>query len=216
MSIGPDLKEVLREVGTVFTIIREIDITGEYLDYELNAQVTKPFIQEFFLEAVLNHETQAIVGDIIEFDVTGVRYLLMNKTPEMFENQVISYAVVLYKTNVKIDILRPSEQDWDRSYSFQKTTLWPVEKSQIDVLLTSPLYGNSLETDLELGLIGVQKGEMYIPSSHGIKILDRIRLSNYEYFQVESVKKRRYSNVDVVDVGEDTRSPFTTTTTAPP
>ena len=101
MSIGPDIKEVLTEVGTAYTIIRSAgNVAGEYLDYELNAQVTKPFIQEFFLDASLSYNTALIAGDILEFNVAGTRYLLMNKTPETFENEVISYAAVLYKSNV--------------------------------------------------------------------------------------------------------------------
>lgn len=212
MSIGVDLKEVLQEVGTAFTVIRESgNIEGEYLDFELNSQVTKPFIQEFFLEAVLQYDTSVNVGDIIEFSVNGVRYMLMNKTPEMFENAIISYASVLYKCNVKIDVRRPSEGDWDRSHSYDRYTSWEIIKSNIDALLTTPLYGNSLETDEELGLIGIQKGELYLPSSVGIKVLDRIRLEKDEYYRVEAVKKRRYSAVDVIDVGEDTRPSFSTT-----
>ena len=92
MSIGPDLKEVLSDVGTAYTIIRDSgNITGEFLDFETNAQVTKPFIKEFFLDAVLSYDTEAVVGDIIEFNVAGDRYLIMNKTPEMFENQVVGF-----------------------------------------------------------------------------------------------------------------------------
>lgn len=212
MSIGPDIKEVLAEVGTAYTIIRSAgNVTGEYLDYELNAQVTKPFIQEFFLDASLSYDTVLIAGDVLEFNVIGNRYLLMNKTPETFENQVISYAAVLYKSNVNIEVLRPSESDWHR-HTFQKVTIW-TSIGSIDALLTTPLFGNSLDTDEEIGLIGLQNREMFVPSSLGIRELDRVWIDSSEYYRVESVKKRRYPGVDVLELGNDTR-PLTVTTTS--
>jgi len=212
MSIGPGIKEVLQEVGTAFTLIRDSgNISDEHLDYELNAQVTKPFIQEFFLEATLSYDTVAIVGDVLEFDTLGTRFLLMNKTPEMFEDAVISYAAVLYKTNVSIEILRPSEAGWHR-HSFQEITTW-TSIATIDGLLTTPLFGNDLDTNEEIGLIGLKENELYIPSSVGIRELDRVWISSSEYYRVESVKKRRYSAIDVVELGNDTR-PLTVTTTS--
>jgi|GEM_PF-968597 len=211
MSIGPDIKEVLKEVGTAYTIIRSGgNVTGESLDYELNVQVTKPFIQEFFLDAVLSYDTEAITGDVLEFNISGSRYLVMNKTPEAFENAVISYAVVLYKSNVNIEALRPSESDWHR-HTFQKVTIW-TSIGSTDALLTTPLFGNVLDTDEEIGMIGLQNREMYVPSSLGIRELDRIWIDSSEYYLVESVKKRRYPGVDVLELGNDTR-PLTVTTT---
>ncbi len=212
MTIGPDIKEVLAEVGTAYTIIRTAgNITGEYLDYELNAQVTKPFIQEFFLDAVLSHDTVAVAGDVLEFNVVGSRYLLMNKTPESFEDAIISYAAVLYKSNVNVEFLRPSERDWHR-HTFRRYTDWPSIGS-IDVLLTTPLFGNLLDTDEELGLLGLQNREMYVPSSLGVRALDRAWIDSSEYYRVESVKKRRYPGVDVLELGNDTRPLAVTTTT---
>ena len=212
MSIGPEIKEVLAEVGTAYTVIRSVgNVTGEYLDYELNAQVTKPFIQEFFLDASLSYDTVLMPGDVLEFNVSGSRYLLMNKTPETFENQVISYAAVLYKSNVNVEVFRPSESDPHR-HTFRTVTIW-TSIGSIDALLTTPLFGNSLDTDEEIGLIGLQNREMYVPSSLGVKVLDRVWIDSSEYYRVESVKKRRYTDVDVLELGSDTR-PLTVTTTS--
>ena len=58
MSIGLDIKEVLSEVGNTITIVRTAgNVTGEYTMYKPNAQVTKPFIREFFLEGWLSYDT---------------------------------------------------------------------------------------------------------------------------------------------------------------
>ena len=100
MTIGLDIKEVLREVGNTITIIRDSgNITGEYTMFQSNAQVTKPFIREFFLEGWLSYDTEAVVGDIVEFVVMGDRYIVMNKSPKMLENVIYQYDGVFYKTS---------------------------------------------------------------------------------------------------------------------
>ncbi|TRO55554.1 hypothetical protein E2P64_06865 [Candidatus Bathyarchaeota archaeon] len=212
MTIGPDIKEAIVEVGTKYTILRDSgNITGEYLDYETNAQVTKPFIREFFLESTLCYDSRVVPGDVIQFVTTSEKYIVMNHTPEMFENSIITYATVLYKANVTFDIFRPSEvRD---SHTYHVSTIWSLIGSSKAGLLTSPLYGIDLDTDEQLGLIGLQLHELYVPSSYGIKVLDRLRLSNGEYYRVEALKKRRYQDVDVVEVGQDTRATTTSTTT---
>jgi len=211
MTIGPDIKEAIVEVGTKYTIVRDGgNITGEYLDYETNAQVTKPFIREFFLEATLVYDTQIVSGDIIQFSTTLSKYFIMNITPEMFENTVISYQAVLYKTNETITVYRPSEQRDSKTYQIK--TVWTPVQTAKPILITSPLFGIDLETDQNLGLIGLQLHEAYVPSNYGIKVLDRLLLSSGEYFRVEAIKKRRFEGIDVLDVGTDTRATTTTTT----
>ena len=222
MTIGPDIKEAIVEVGTKFTIIRDSgNITGEYLTHASNAQVTKPFIREFFLEGKMAYDTQAVSGDIIEFDTTGTRYLVAHITPTLFENAVIRYEVVLYMCNVVVSIFRPVEVRDAHTYLMR--TSWPAVKSSVNLVLTTPLFGQSLEGDQELGMLGIQTHEVYAPTSYGITYLDRLKiLSSGEYWRVEAVRKYRYEGVDVIDVGEDVRpttsttTTTTTTTTAPP
>ena len=212
MTIGPDIKEAIVEVGTKYTVLRDAgNITGNYLDSETNAQVTKPFVREFFLEAQFCYDSPAITGDIIQFDTTGENYIVMNSTPEMFENTIITYAVVLYKTNVVMSIWRPVEIRDANTYHMR--TSWNLISSAMNALLTSPLYGIDLDTDEQLGLIGLQLHELYVPSSYGIQVLDRLKLSNGEFFRVEAIKKRRFEDVEVMDVGEDVRPSTSTTST---
>jgi hypothetical protein len=213
MTIGPDIKEAIVEVGTMFSIIRDGgNITGEYLTHASNAQVTKPFIREFFLEGTMQYDTQAVSGDIIEFGATGVRYLVAHITPTMFENAVIRYEVVLYMANVIVSIFRPF--DVRNAQSYLMRTGWNTIKAGVSLVLTTTLFGQSLEADQELGIIGVQIHEVYAPSSYGITYLDRIKiLSSGEYWRVEAVRKYRYAGVDVIDVGEDVRPTTSTTTT---
>ena len=214
MTIGPDIKEAIVEVGTGFTIIRDAgNIEGEYLTHKSNAQVTKPFIREFFLEGTMQYDTDVVSGDIIEFDTTGTRYLVTHITPTLFENAVIRYETVLYQANVNVSIFRPTEvRD---AHTYHMRTAWSTVKAAVDLVLTTPLFGQSLDGDTELGLLNVEMHEVYAPSSYGITYLDRIKiLSTGEYWRVEAVRKYRYDGVDVIDVGEDVRPTTSTTTTS--
>ena len=58
---------------------------------------------------------------------------------------------------------------------------------------------------MELGTIGIEKHEMYIPSIYYVQELDRFSPASGEYYRVESIKQRRFKGVDVVVLSEDTR-----------
>ena len=205
MTIGPDIAEALNEVGTSFTIKRASgDVSGGYLDFSPNTQVTKPFIREFFLEIMLPYDTIVEVGEVIELDTSGTVHMLANKTADMFENEIIKYDGVMYQCNVSGELLRPSgESDWDSRYERRQQFI-PIQ-TDCYALLTSPLLGGELDTDEPIGLIDIDRQELYIRSSHGIMELDRYQPASGEYYMVSAVKKRRYPNIDVALLIEDTR-----------
>jgi hypothetical protein len=205
MTIGPDIAEAIAEVGTSFSIKRTGgDVDGGHLDFSPNTQVTKPFIREFFLEIMIPHTTTVEVGELILLDVPETIYMLANKTADMFENEVIKYDGVMYQCNVSGELLRPSgEADWDNEYERRETFI-PIQ-TDCYALLTTPLHGGELDTDEPIGLIDIDRQELYIRSSHGIRELDRYQPSSGEYYMVTAVKKRRYPNIDVALLSEDTR-----------
>lgn len=206
--LGIDIKDVFSEVGISFNILRTPTISGEFLDYEPNSQVTKPFIREFFLECTFPYDTDTIDGDVIQFMPSGEvnggdKYLVMNKTPDIFENQVISFAGVLYKSNVSGELLRPSgESGWDSNY--KKVPRYNQISNNVHALFTEPLFGGELEQDEELALLGLEKQELYIPTSFGVQPFDRFIPTSGEMYRIESVKKRRFKGVDVCVLSEDT------------
>ena len=206
MGIGDDIKTTLSEVGNTFTIIKENgNVSGEYLDYELNRQVTKPFIREFFIEATLSYDTEAVAGDVIEIDTLSKQYLLMNKTPEMFENAINTQECVLYKCNVSGELLRFSGEGWRTGSTYQHYQQWDNQKSTAYGLLTEKLFGSDLTQDDELGQLGIEAHELYLPSSYGAKALDRYEYVSGEFLKIEIVEKRKFDNVDVCHIAEDTR-----------
>ena len=203
MSISLDIKLVLQEIGTSFVIKRDSgDVAGGYLDYEMNRQVTKPFIREFFIEGTFPHDTAAVAGDVIQFS-DGRRYLVMNDSPELFENETISREVVLYMANVSGELLRPSGEAFDSNY--RRGTDWQTVKSMCYASLTARLFGTDLQQDEELGQIGIQSQELYLPSSIGVQALDRYQPQSGEYYKVEQVVTRYFPAVDVCYLAEDTR-----------
>jgi len=213
MGIATDVKEALIEVGDITTIIRDSgNVTGKYVKYDLNAQVTKPFIREYFLEITLPYDYPGVSGDIIQIDVTDLRYILMSRTPKTFENEIIYYSGVMYKCNAQADIKRPSEDDWS-TQTYHRVTSWENVKSDVYSLIADPLFGTNIETDEELGVFGISKNEFYIPSSIGIRENDRVMISKDEYYRIRSVLKYRFDGVDVCTVDEDSRPACSTTTT---
>lgn len=205
MSIQYDIEDVLEEVGLAFSIERmgvDAGFDSEFLTYTPNTQVTKPFVREHFLEITLKSDTNVLSGDILTFLVGGDSYLVMNNTSDFFENEVIRYLAVLYKVNVVLDILRPQNTTVGYNTSFDFLELYSEQKA----LIYAPLFGNVGRIDDEAGEYGLDKQELYLPVGYDIKEIDRIRISGTsEYYQVNSVILRRFPNIIVASLKEDTR-----------
>jgi len=205
LGIGEDIKSVYIDVGVSYNILRDDEeISGEYCVYKINRQVTKPFIQEFFLEAQLPHDTQLVPGDLLEFQTDKRVFMLMNKNPTMFEDEIVNYQGILYKCNVSGELFTPSGEIWDPQ-TYHKVTVWKQKKAVCYGLQTEPLFGHDLETDEELGQIGIERHQFFVPHSVGIETLDRYEPVSGEYYKVEEIKRRRFPGVDVVELSEDTR-----------
>lgn len=207
MSIGPDLEEVYGEVGTSIRILKPDGtiVLGEYLDFDINRQVTKPFIREFFVEASFSYVTAVVGGDVVEFIVSGSKFLVMNLTAEFFENQVINNNAVLYKCNEVATIKRLTKGGWDGDY--KKELAWSDVVVDVPILLTERFFGTGLgaigpEDFMEYDILDNQ---VYASSYYDVKPLDRVWLSDTEFFQVDFVEKRKFEGVWSCVLSEDTR-----------
>ncbi len=149
MSLGSDLKETYEEIGIKVTVDGNAE---EYIDYAPNAQVTKPFIREFFIEGSIPYDTTQVVGSIVRFDIFNRDYMVMNLTPESLENEVYEYSGVYYMSNVSGEISRPSrEAVWDDE-TYQKKTSFETIQEDAYALMTEPLFGTDLDSQSELGI----------------------------------------------------------------
>ena len=206
MSIGPDIKDALNEVGVEYVIIRDSgNISGEIGTLEASSQTTKPLTIESFRKGMTSFDSVIVTGDVIEFPVVDERYLVTNMLPELFENAIAHYDTVFYKCNIESgELLRPSGESWDNN-SYHKETQWEVIKDNCDAMHVAALYGNDMETDEELALIGLNKNEVLISQSIGAQVLDRWTPYSGEYYMVSTIDPRRYPNIDVLIVTEDRR-----------
>jgi len=207
MSIGPDLAEVLKEVGTSIKIYKPsgTEVLGEYLDFDINRQVTKPFIREFFVEASFSYVTQVVCGDVIEFLTDGRKFLVMNLTAEFFENQIINNNAVLYKCNEVVTIKRPTKGAWNADYERQIS--WLDVTVDVPILLTERFFGTGLGavSPQDFMEYDILDNQIYISGYYGVKPLDRVWLSNTEFFQVDFVEKRKFDGVWSCVLSGDTR-----------
>ena len=207
-GLGADLREVYDELGAITHIVNRTPvITTERLLYDLNAQATKPFIREHFLDATLPYDTLITTDDVIFLVSTDKHYLVMNKTPDLFENGVVEYSAVLYSCNLVATacILRSVEIRVD----YDMTTAWTiVAEAPLYGLMSDRLFGSEIDQHTpSVGQEAVWRIDLYIPKSYGIKPLDRLYLTDTEYYKVESVQAYNYPGVCVAMLVEDTR-PF--------
>jgi hypothetical protein len=204
MSFGPDIEELLDDIGTPFTIIRNSgNITGEKLLYVVNRQVTKPFIREFFIEATVSYNTDMVGGDVISFSDNRV-FLVANCTPRHFEGSAFDKQAVLYKCNVSGELQRFSGEGWDSDY--QTRQVFTVVDSQVYGLITEELYGNKVEEDAPVGQMQETSLFFYVPANSGIRPLDRyIPYSGEQAYIVEDIDKHMYDGVWVAHLERDMR-----------
>ena len=212
MSLGSDIKEVYTEIGTAFLIVTESgESAGGYLDFELKAQDTKPFIRSSFLKAFFAYDTTVTPGTIIKFTQTDEPYLVVNIDPVIFENDVYEYEGVLYKCNVSGEIYYPSgEAGWSTS-TYQKEEQFALRKSTVYGLIAENLIDSRLEQDESIGQVSTTDQVLYLPSSSNVQVMDRYVLysgeSDAEYYKIEVIEKRRFGHDKVYTcrLAEDTR-----------
>jgi len=203
-NIGESIKKVYIKIGTGITLIRDTgNISGEYIDSETNKQVTKPFVAEFFRNASFPYDTNCVSGDIMMFNTTLDRFIVMTKSPDVFGNDIAEFAGVLYKCNVSGEIQRASGELRDTQYHISQT--FETVREDCYALMTEPLYAGELETEEELGLLNIDKEELYIPEKYDIRVLDRYVSRSGEYFMVTAIRKNKFDGVVVAVLDEDTR-----------
>ena len=208
MSVGDDIKDALSEVGAAYTIVRDVgNISGEAGLLEYSAQVTKPLTLEHFRRCMAPYDTQMITGDIVEFGIIDQKFIVTNLMAKLFENTPVNYDAVLYKCNVASgELHRPSGERWDDpNHLYHKETQWEIVKANCDAMQVAALYGNDLDSENEVALLGLKKDEVLIPHAVGARVLDRWQPYSGEYYIVSTIETRRYPNVDVLIIQEDRR-----------
>jgi len=153
------------------------------------------------------YDSQVQAGDYLVLQADGRRFVVMNFTPEIFEDAPIKYDMVMYKCNHAVQIMRRSEATtWDANYD--RVEAWTQVHASVWSLLTEAIFGSALMDagrDLSLYEMGISKNQLFAPSWYDIKPLDRVVVSPSEKYMVEYVEKRKFDNVSIIYLNEDER-----------
>ena len=204
-GIGPDISEVINELGVLIEILRIPTNISEKIIYDMNSQATKPFIREFHRDGSFSSDTKIETGDILHVLKTEEYLMVMNKTPDMFEDEIVEYASVLYKTNLPstAKISRPSAAVRDADYNLTET--WTDVVTRAYGVIADKLQGSNIDQEEPTGQIQIWAIEAFVPAAYGVKPLDRLYISATEYYKIEKVEKYRYPGIHALDLVEDTR-----------
>jgi len=207
-GLGVDIAEVYTELGALATIVNRTPVvTGERVLYDINSQATKPFIREYHLDASLAYDTEITTDDVILLPTTNKYYMVMNKTPELFEDGVVEWSVVLYLCNLPATahILRPVEIRNPTTYKM--ISGWQVlNEAPIYGLASDRFFGAEIDQETpKAGQFQKWKIDLYLPKFYAIKPLDRIFMTETEYYKVEAIESHHYPGVNMALLVEDTR-----------
>lgn len=206
-SIGTDIKEVYQELGANFTIINRTPVvTGEKILYDMNTQATKPFIREHFIDCTFPYDTSVEVGDIIVMPSTQRYYMVMNKTPELFEDAMVEWAGILYLCNLPTTarIVRPLEIRDSQSYDMVSSWVSVVD-SPIYGILSDRVFGSSVDPGIIEGQSLIWRIDCFLPKWYNVQPLDRIIISPTEYYKIETIQSYYYPGSNINLLCEDTR-----------
>ena len=208
-GLGPDIDEVYEELGALVSIVnRSPVVTGQRVLYDINAQATKPFIREHQLDASFPYDTLITTNDVIKIIVSDRHYMVMNKTPELFENEIVEWSSVLYLCNIptRAHVVRPVEVRNSQSYNM--ISGWQVLiDSPMYGLLSDRIFGTEIEQQSkEGGQFPIWKITLIAPKYYAVKPLDRLIITETEYYKIEAVESYYYPGMNQILLVEDTRS----------
>lgn len=203
MSIASDMRGIIREVGTVLSILRNVEISGEYAEFKTNSQVTKPFIREHFLEGRLPYDSDIVPGDVVKSAPTSDVLLAMNITDFILENTCVYKESVFYRCNVSGELLR-SSGEVRNPFTLQLQPVYMLIKQNCYGVISDTEVGTDILQNEKIGQIETTKQFLFVPRSVGIKPLDIYIPYSGEYYKVESIEKFRFPAVDFCVLVENT------------
>jgi hypothetical protein len=207
-GIGVDIAAVITELGPLVTIRRGplgTVIGTEHISYDINTQSSKPFIREHHLDGSFIYNTLIELGDILTIDLTGESFLVMNKTPDLFQGSIVEYSMVIYKCNSTINtrLLRAIEF---RDDNYEMVQGWSDVVNPAYSIIAGRDFGTEINQETPIGQVEVDAINLFVPSTYGIKPLDRFVQLDTKFYKVERVEAFQFPGIDVAYLTEDTRT----------
>lgn len=203
MSIGPDIKDVLQELGTdiVITKLNGSTVSGEKIDYEHYYEGSDYFRRQFCFAADFQYDSQATVGDLISFD--DKTFLLLNSRKEMFENSAVDYQNFLVECNCIGRVSKRTETRNETSYDKE------ITYTTLHDNIYFAFFENEPDFNDEKGMEFVDNQlTMYCQNHSDIKIGNRVypNVSDLtEYYKIISIQKYKFNDCLVCKLDEDAR-----------
>lgn len=202
-GIGEDIKDVLQELGTPFTIVK-LDgtvINGESLDYEMYFEQSTEFIRQFAYSGDFQYDSLVRGGDLIQFD--NKTFLMMNVKKTLFENEPVDYSNFFIECN---SLGRISKAVKTRDPVTRKNTIvWETVFDSVNSCMVTTAPGtdalgstNTINDKFTLftqGFSGVISGFRYYPDIEDLT----------EYYQILSTDKYRFEGMLTMKLIEDSR-----------
>lgn len=222
-GIGDDIKEVLQELGTPFTIYRAsktdelvesvnesvvincstsgITISGQYLDLDESKERRIDVLGRLSFIGNTHYDSLVDFGDIISF--MGKKHLVFDVKRNMFENTPVDTFLLFLECNVAGRFARAKEVRDVQTY--QTTVQWQdrfcgVDAVQIekDAVIAPVEFNDQINLSLNNSTLFCQNFD--------VRVGDRwYPTNNTDCYLVVSVNKYQYSNIIVCGLEEDSR-----------
>lgn len=202
-TIGDDIKEVLNELGVAFTVYKTSgsSSTGEKLDLETYSDSSTEFIRQFFGHISLPYDTLAVAGDYICLTGLDDSYWLINSIRKLsVEGDIATQEAAIYRCNVVGGIQREVES----TENYRPDDSWTNIYTNVRGAFVERPEAVQLK---EKDHMEVTKGERYLFISGNYTPMqgDRFTITATEYYKITVIDKRRFDNVQVLTLVEDTR-----------
>ena len=206
VGLQDDLASVFEEIGTLVEIVGSSPVVREYIDVEQNVQVSNPFIREHFIEGTLKAQTKITPGELLLFVGKNLTYLVVNHSPELFEDEIVIISTTLYKCNAAVTVKRQSGTDRD-PVTRQQVPVW-ADVFTSPAPVTSALRGSPSDLNDQQSFLQFSTKEKvaYFPERIAPKVLDRLVMPSGEKYKIANVEYYRFNGVVVCDLEEDTRA----------
>ena len=203
MSIGPEIKEVLGELGTSFTIhyTDGSTATGEKLDFEFYPDNSSEFIRQNFYSATLAYDTAVVVGNVLSF--AGDYFLATNVIASLFEDAIVEYSVPLYKCNITGGVIERFSELYDTNYVLQPN--WADVYTNIFALNYETRFGEAIKDFNDVIELPLDSNLLFISSAYDIKVGDRFRIDASTKWKIERIATRRIQGLNILYLASDTR-----------
>ena len=206
MTIGPDIEEVLRDVGSSFQIhpIGAAAVAGGFLDMESYFDHSTPFIRQYFFSIDLSYTTTVIPGNIISF--AGRYYLVTQMTPSYFEDALIQYTSIVYRCNIFAGIFHRFDENPGRDGNYERLPNWTPIYSDVIGLHVEERFGSQLAEFEEVLKVPIKHDILYVSGDYDLKIGDRWMPKVGEQWEVQQIYFRQLDNVKIVHLAVDKRA----------